>query len=493
MRIDVKNLIRKTVLLEGVDVPDWDSVLDNNPLLNTGIALLKEIEKLGGDAYVVGGAARDIMMGSKIKDVDIATNVPMDKIQKTFKWNAIGQSQDFGIIMVHFQGEEFEVAGFRSEEGSADSRRPDSVEMIQSFETDSKRRDITINSMGINSDGKLVDYQGGLDDIKKKVIRAVGVASNRFQEDALRILRAIRFAVRYGFEIESETKKAMIELKDLIEKLSAERISEELLKVASNGKQLSSYVQHLDDVGILQLILPELKALQGKEQNPKHHPEGSAYIHSLRAVENTRSNDPVVNIAILFHDLGKGVVQSEPKDGYPTYYGHHNDSGIIVDEIGKRLKWSSKMKTAVKFAAINHMKAHNFDTLSNKKVYGLVSDPNWYVLKEVIYADIMARGNVDPSEPLKNIEYAEALVDKMNSASSGDSLENAIKEKINGHLVMKLTGLGSGAQLGKIISTVRDWIFDVGIENASEQAIKDKVLEVHNQLKRAPEGAPSSD
>jgi len=484
MKINLKSIISRCIFEANMKVSNWDNLLSATPLLNSGVELLKQIESLGGQSYIVGGAARDIMMGSKIKDIDIATNVPMETLKSKFKWNAIGQSQDFGIIMIHFDGAEFEVASFRSEEGSSDSRHPNSVEMTQSFETDSKRRDFTINSMGIDSSGELVDYQNGLEDLKNNLIRAVGNPKNRFQEDALRILRALRFAVRYGFKIESETKTAMAELGHLISKLSSERISDELLKVAVNGKQLSAYIQHLDEIGLLDIILPELKRLQGKEQNPKHHPEGDSFIHSLRAVECSRSMDPVVNIAILFHDLGKGTVLSEPKNGHPTYYGHDAESVNAIKQIAIRLKWSSKLADTVAFAAANHMKAHNFNKLNKKTIYQLITNPNWHALKEVLYADFMARGDIPEDNTLANIAYGERIAKDMDSASTeGKSMTDALKAKVNGQLVMKITGLKAGKELGDILKAVQDWIYEAGIENVSDQDVIDKIMEFKHESK----------
>ena len=249
-------------------------------------------------------------------------------------------------------------------------------------------------------------------------------------------------------------------------------------------RSLSKYIQHLDETGTLNLVLPELKALQGKNQNPKHHPEGDSFQHTLRALENSRSSDPIANLAIAFHDLGKAVSTSPDVDGHPTYHGHHSESVKIINNIAKRLKFSSKVAEAISFAADNHMKAHNFNELSKKKLYNIVRNPNWEILKAVIYADVQARGDRDDREVLENIKYAEDTANEMDTTAGGHqsvgSMDKRIKEKVNGQIVMQVTGLKSGKIIGDILKEIENWIFDVGIDNVSSQDVINKIRELYN-------------
>ena len=193
-------------------VDNWEKVVSSSDELKAALEILQTINKQGAEALIVGGAVRDIILGKDPHDVDIATNMDMEKVAELFKSFDIGRSQDFGIVAVPYKGFTFEIAHYREEFGTSDARHPDEVRDVDSFEQDSARRDITINSLGLDADGTIIDYQGGLEDIKNGMIRAVGDPDERIKEDALRIIRAIRFAAKFGFDIEPETKRAVSEL-----------------------------------------------------------------------------------------------------------------------------------------------------------------------------------------------------------------------------------------------------------------------------------------
>lgn len=256
---------------------NWKSLVSENDELKSALELVAKIERATGkETLIVGGAARDLLLGQSPHDVDIASAATPEEIEKHFKVYDIGASKTFGIVVIRHNGFQFEVAQFRKDSYSdtADGRRPSSVDLVQSFKDDSSRRDFSINSLGINKDGEIVDYQNGVKDLNNKLIRAVGNPSQRFTEDALRILRSLRFSVKLGFDIEDETLEAARELAYLTDKLSKERIQEEIYKVASiGGKALADYIVKMDEIGLLQRVLPEVKALQNSLENPEHHPE----------------------------------------------------------------------------------------------------------------------------------------------------------------------------------------------------------------------------
>lgn len=258
---------------------NFQAILDSNPDLKNAIDLCKEIEALepNAEALVVGGSVRDILLKKNPKDVDIATNVDIDKIEKSFKAVDIGKSKDFGIVSVQYNGGIYEIAHYREDkfEGKTDSRHPTGVDLNVSFKEDSARRDITINSLGLSTAGDVIDYQGGLEDIKNGVIKAVGKPKDRFIEDSLRMVRVLRFMARFGFTLDPETKQAIIELKDTIKNVSPERIREELFKSASSGKALANYIEHLKEVGLLKLILPEIDVMSDFKHEVESHPEGA--------------------------------------------------------------------------------------------------------------------------------------------------------------------------------------------------------------------------
>lgn len=433
------------------------------------------MESLGGEAYIVGGAVRDLVLGKPAHDVDISTNVPIDTIREHFPTNELGRSAEFGVIVVHWEGEQFEVAQFREDIGSSDNRRPDSVNLTKSFEKDAARRDLSFNAMGLTKDGKIVDYYHGLEDLKAKIVRTVGSARDRFKEDGLRILRAFRFAAKLGFGIESETRKAASELKDLINGLSAERVRDEMFKAAESGESLARYIEHLDNAGILEIILPELHILKQRPHSPKWHPEGDSYVHTLEAVKKSQSKDPVENIAVLFHDLGKGVTMGT-KNEQPTYYGHEAAGGLIVDQIAKRLRFSKEQAEAIRFATIEHMKGHNIHTMTDKKVLALRQHPYWSSLKNTMYSDEAARGPglFDPVKFQQKLDHVEKVFDKVGNK---EQLTAKLAALVNGQLIMSLVPGIEGKEIGRIKKAVSDWIIDNEINVTAEQ-VKQKILEL---------------
>jgi len=383
-----------------------------------------------------------------------------------------------------------------------DHRRPTKVTNINSFKEDSARRDFGINSLGINSKGEIIDYQGGLDDIKNNIIRAIGKPRDRFTEDALRILRLFRFAARYNFDIDADTKQAAKELGHLIDDISVERVTDELKKVSDDGKHLANYIEHLNDIDLLERILPEVNALKDKTENPKHHPEayklermhtktkfnrvknGSAFDHTMAALRQSKSNNPITNLAILFHDLGKGTVTVGNKNGYPTYNGHDKESAKLVKDIGTRLKFSNTLTNAIEFAAANHMKVHYIYEMGKKKISNLVNDSNWPILKDVVYADEMSRSsssiNSDTIEEFnKKMKFAEDIASELSKGGGQSGIINRLKEKINGLKVMKYTGLPPGKEMGIILHLTQDWLYN-NID-ATDKEIKDFVLNTYNQ------------
>ena len=201
---------------------DWK--IFKSPMIKFGISLMKDINNYGYQSYIVGGAVRDIVMGDlDIHDIDIATNMPIDQIKKHFKTYDMG-GEKHGTCIVHYNNFDYELTQFRTESTYSDNRHPDEVKYVNSFEEDTKRRDFTINSMGIDAEGNVIDYHKGIDDIKNKKLKAVGDPYERFGEDSLRIIRALRFASRFGLDIDENTFNAIVKMKKSLSNLAIERI-----------------------------------------------------------------------------------------------------------------------------------------------------------------------------------------------------------------------------------------------------------------------------
>jgi len=449
---------------------DWNKYVKGNKMLNSAVKILQKIDKKGYKAYIVGGVVRDIILGQEPHDVDVATNMPMDEISKLWKTYDIGKSKDFGIVVVKEGGFQFEVAQFRNDGKYLDGRKPESIKITGSFEDDAGRRDFTINAMAIDKDGNIIDYFDGRKDIKNKLLRTVGDPYKRFGEDHLRIMRAARFSSKLGFEIEKDTKKAAQKLSNKILELSPERIKDEILKAAAqSGDKFADYIIELDKLKILKHILPEVLNLKFWRENLQHHPEtrgggGTVWTHTMEALRKSNTADPISNLSILLHDVGKGVTFSQ-KEGLPKYLGHAKASMDLVDSIADRLKMSNKERQSLIFAVGNHMKFHNILKMKPSKISKLVNDENWDVLVAVSRADEFSRGEtfMYAGEFEKIIDKCIKIKDKF-----GMPLVNKQLKLVDGNHVMDITGLSQGKKVGEIIRKTTEWILDNNISDKEE-------------------------
>lgn len=444
----------------------WNEYIKTNKELAAGVKILQTINKLGYKAYIVGGSVRDIVLGDlKPHDIDIATNAPIEVLEKKWKTHDIGKSRDFGIVTVKQNGFDFEIAQFRADGTYSDGRRPDTVTITGSFEDDASRRDFTINAMGVNASGEIVDYFDGKRDIKNKVLKTVGNPYKRFSEDYLRMMRAARFSSKLGMDIDPDTKKAIKKLSPNILDLPAERIRDEILKAASqSGEKFARYIEMLADLKILRLILPEVLNMKYFKHNLQHHPEGDVWQHTMAALKAAKATDPIQNLAILLHDVGKGVTLSH-KEGLPKYLGHARASVKLVDDVATRLRMTNKEREALLFAVGNHMKFHNILGMKPSKIAKIVSDDNWDVLVAVGKGDEFSRGNT-----FMHAGEFEKIVDKAIEIKNkfGMKKVNKTLKLVDGKDVMKLTGLPPGKKLGDIIKKTTNWIMDNGIEDKEE-------------------------
>lgn len=454
---------------------DWQKYVKDNKELAAGVQVLQKINKAGFKAYIVGGSVRDIVLGAKPKDVDIATNAPIETLDKLFKTYDIGKSKDFGIVTARVGSFAFEIAQFRQDGKYKDGRRPESVTITGSFKQDVERRDFTINAMGINAKGEIIDYFDGKRDIQNKVLRTVGDPRKRFGEDYLRMMRAPRFASRLGFEIEKGTEKAVQKLSTNIKGLAPERIRDEVMKAAGqSGDKFADYIIQLDKLKLLRFILPEVVNLKWFRERFDFHPEtrgegGTIFSHVMAALRKSNTADPIKNLAILLHDVGKGVTLSH-REGLPRYLEHAKMSVKLVEDIAARLKMSNKDRDSLLFAVGNHMKFHDILKMKPSKVAKLVSDDNWDVLVSVARADEYSRGNtfMHKGEFEKIVDKAVKIKEKFGMAKVNNQLK-----LVDGNHVMDLTGLKPGPKVGEIIRKTTTWIMDNNIEDQSK--IDDKI------------------
>lgn len=450
---------------------DWQDYIRRNKELKVAVDILQKINKAKYKAYLVGGAVRDIILGNlKPHDIDIASNMPIDELNKMFKTYDIGKSKSFGIVVVKHGGYDFEVAQFRQDGTYLDGRRPESVQITGKFKEDVERRDFTINAMGINAKGEIIDFFNGKGDIKNKVLKTVGDPYKRFGEDYLRMMRLARFAAKLDFEVDKGTAKAAQKLAHNITGLPPERIRDELMKsAAQSGDKFAKYIEMLDKLKLLKYILPEIVNLKWYRENLEHHPEtrgkgGTVYSHVMAALKKSDTADPIKNLAILLHDVGKGVTLSQ-KDGLPQYLGHAESSIKLVNAIADRLKMSNQEREALLFAVGNHMKFHKILDMKPSKIAKIVSNDNWDVLLAVGRADEFARGYMfmHKGEFEKIVDKAIKVKEKF-----GTKQVNKQIKLVDGKHVMKLTGMKPGPKLGELITKVTEYIMDNNIEDKEE-------------------------
>jgi tRNA nucleotidyltransferase (CCA-adding enzyme) len=304
--------------------------------------IAKTLKDAGYQAYIVGGCVRDMLIGRTPKDWDLTTNATPKETTKVFEdkgIRVIPTGEKFGTVTVHMDDEDYEITTYRLEADYSDARRPTAVSFSKDLKEDLARRDLTINAMAYDPlTGELVDPFGGQDDLEKGVIKAVGRAEERFHEDALRLMRAIRFASRYGFEIDEDTKKAIKRNANRLRYVSAERVREELSGILMTKKP-SVGLQLLLDLDLLKIILPEVAILDTTpQQSPWHHK--NVFGHTLDVVDNS-PNKLDVRWATLLHDTGKEKARQRDETGRDRFIGHDVISSEIADAILHRLKFDN--------------------------------------------------------------------------------------------------------------------------------------------------------
>ncbi len=305
---------------------------------------LQKLNDSGFEVYLVGGCVRDMLLGSVPHDWDITTNALPEQIIGAFEdFTVIPTGLKHGTVTVLIAKEPIEITTYRIDGDYSDNRRPDSVSFTRNLKEDLARRDFTINALAMDADGNIVDYFGGTEDIKIGIIRCVGNATNRFTEDALRILRALRFAAVLGFWIDTETKKAICSEAQRLHNISAERINVELTKLLCGRNAVNILREYAEIVAV---VIPEIKPLFGfNQQNPHHIYD--AWEHTLQVVANTPP-EPVLRWAALLHDIGKPQAFSASEDGIGHFYGHAKFSIEIADEIMVRLKFDNASRNRIK-------------------------------------------------------------------------------------------------------------------------------------------------
>ncbi|MCX6967973.1 MAG: CCA tRNA nucleotidyltransferase [Verrucomicrobia bacterium] len=407
-------------------------------------AVVQRLQNAGFLAFYAGGCVRDALLGLLPKDYDIATSARPEEVQSLFP-RTVAVGAHFGVICVLEGGFEFQVATFRSDEAYVDGRHPSGV-TFSTPQLDAERRDFTVN--GIFFDPirqEVIDYVHGREDLAAGILRAIGDPAQRFREDRLRLLRAVRFAAILGFTVEPETWQAVQENAGEIHVVSAERIREELVRIFTSPTRVRGF-DLLDASGLMKEVLPEIEALKGCEQPPQFHPEGDVYVHTRRMLEllPPETSIPLV-FSVLFHDIGKPATYSlDPAEGRIRFSGHDKVGAAMTISVMERLRFSREEIDATAEAVSNHMVFKDVQSMRVSRLKRFMARP--------YFADELELHRVDCASSHGMLDNYEFLLKKREEFASEPLIPPPL---INGKDALAL-GWKPGPKIGEILEAVQN-------------------------------------
>jgi poly(A) polymerase len=421
---------------------------------NIALDLARQLQAAGFAAYWVGGCVRDLKLGREPKDYDIATNARPEQIEALFP-RTLPVGRQFGVVIVMVEDQQFQIATFRAESGYADGRHPDRVE-FGNPQADAQRRDFTINGLFYDPVKELVhDWVGGEADLRRRVIRAIGDPHERFAEDHLRLLRAVRFAAQLDFEIEAQTFAAVQANAAKIARVSAERVREELLKLfapphAARGLDL------LRDSGLLKEILPEISAMIGCAQSPEHHPEGDVYEHARRMLSLLPNDAPPTLVwSALMHDIAKPVTATKDEAGI-HFYGHEREGVPMTEGIMGRLKFPRREIETVCLCVRQHMKFMHAQEMRKATVRRMLMRPTFPLELELHRLDSLGSNGA-----LENYDFLRA------QAAEFAQQPALVPPLLNGNDLIAL-GIRPGPEMGRLLAEIRELQLQDELKTAEE-------------------------
>jgi tRNA nucleotidyltransferase/poly(A) polymerase len=429
--------------------------------------ILEKFDKARYEIYIVGGAVRDIIMGRITNDWDFTTNATPEEMLKIIPGGLY--NNQFGTVFTDNPDDPqrpHEITTFRKEEGYSDYRHPESVTWGKSLKEDLARRDFTINAMALDQKFNIIDLYKGQEDIKNKLIRAVGDPNERFSEDALRMMRAVRIAAELGFLIEDKTFEAIKKNAPLINKIAKERVKDEFFKLLSSPNPYDGMILFRNS-GLMQEILPEMEKCFGVEQkSPGRHHIYDVGNHLLMSLKFCKSSDPITRFATLVHDIGKPQTYRKLDTGVITFYNHEMVSTKIAENIADRLKFSNKEKD--KF--IKLIRWHQFtvdEHQTDSAIRRVLKNVGLEYMDDILtlrVADRLGGGARETSWRLE--EFKKRLVEVQKEPFTVRDL------KIDGNDVMKELNLPPGPEVGKILNDLFDKVVEKKLENEKDILLK---------------------
>jgi len=411
---------------------------------STAIELVRRLQSAGYTAFWVGGCVRDFLLGREPQDYDIATSARPEDIERLFR-RTVPVGRKFGVMVVVEQGISFQVATFRAEADYRDGRRPEQVTFANA-EADARRRDFTVNGLFYDPVAeKLHDWVGGEADVRAKRIRTIGLPEERFAEDHLRLLRAVRFAAQLGFEIESDTFNAIKRLAPKIERISAERIRDELIKLFRPPHAGRGWVL-LRDSGLLPGVLPELVATIACEQSPEFHPEGTVFNHIRLMLEKMPADaPPSLPWAILLHDMAKpATAERDAATGKIHFYGHEKVGARLAERLLTRLRFPKKQIEEIVACVLQHMQFKDVKEMRQATLRRLLMRETFPLELELHRLDCLgSHGGLD---------FYEFLVAQAAELAKQPAIRPPL---LTGDDLIEL-GVKPGAALGTLLAAIRE-------------------------------------
>jgi len=421
-------------------------------LLKGALAILKTLHDQGHEAYFAGGAVRDLLLEKSISEIDIATSASPQEIEQLFP-KTIPVGKQFGVIVVVQDTNNYEVTTFRKEADYVDGRHPTRVSFTDARH-DVERRDFTVNALFYNPfTEEVIDYLKGREDLERKLIRTVGPPQSRFQEDKLRLLRALRFACQLDFEIEQQTYQQVKEHASQLTQVSWERIRDEVLKILT-GPDPSRGLKLMSDSGILEVILPEIAAMQGVQQPPQFHPEGDVFVHTCLMFELSQERSETLALEILLHDVGKPptfIIKERIR-----FDGHADLGAKMAEEICRRLRISNQQIEEVVDVVKDHLRFIHVQEMRESTLKRFLRKSNFSDHLELHRLDSLASHG-----KLSSYHFCQEKLEELS--------QEAMRPKplINGHDLIGL-GLEPGPLFSEIMSAIEDFQLEGKLSSKEE-------------------------
>ena len=427
--------------------------------------ILRTLQEAGYEAYVVGGCVRDSILGRKPQDWDITTSARPEQVKALFR-RTVDTGLQHGTVTVMIREEGFEVTTYRIDGDYEDGRHPKAVIFTPNLEEDLLRRDFTINAMAYNETRGLVDLYGGLDDIESKTIRCVGDAMARFGEDALRMLRAVRFSAQLGYEIEPSTMEAIRKLAPTIAKISEERIQTEIVKLVSSDHP--DYLRKAWECGLTKVFFPEFDQAMATEQNNPHHcyTVGEHLLKSMTEI----GADKELRLTMMLHDIGKPQTKTTDENGVDHFYGHVEKSEEMAKQILRRLKFDNHTIDVVSRLVRNHDYGHDYvpSDAQIRKAVNRIGKELFPLYLEVRHADTMAQSDYYRAEKLENLRIWEEGFEKISEQGDCVTLKDLA---VTGSDLIQ-AGMKPGPQLGKVLSALLAEVLEDPARNEREGLLR---------------------